>query len=248
MGLFDRLRPSRGAPPAPRPRDPAPSPDRAAAASSGSSPKGLATRPRPEAFGVSDPAHGPLRSLILDLAPFDSLEADISADISWAPSHESRARLLVPESFLKLLRIEVSGRKLSISSRVALAGARVSIALSSPRLMEIHAAGDAFVEAEDILCGRVIATARGQSALLLAGEAAEVHMEASDSAAIDAASLRGMIAVAELSGSSMILARVQDALEADLRDESALLTVGKPRVVEARRHARASTLSVGGPK
>lgn len=265
MGLFDRFLPlknatsgSRKPAGAPAPHEPAvpgraaplhsPSLDahRHAPESAPGSAKGLGSRPRPEAFGVSDAPRGPSRSLTLDLAPFDSLEADISADITWTPASESKARLLVPESFLKLLRIEVSGRKLSISSRVALAGARISIALCSSRLMEIHAAGDSFIEAADILSGRVIATARGKSRLLLAGETAELHLEASDEAVIDAASLRSMIAAADLSGISTVLARVQDALEADLRDESALLTVGTPKIIETRRHAPASTITVGG--
>ncbi len=254
MGLFDRILPRSGPSAAPArkpssaPASPASAPARKPGAPEERSrpPKGLETRPRPEAFGVSAPPAGPLRSLILDLAPFDSIEADIAADIFWAPAPEPRARLQVPESFLKLLRIEVSGRKLSISSHLGLTGARVRVSLSSPRLMEIHAAGESFIEADDILCGRLIATARGRSQLLLAGEAAEVHLEASDSAAIDAASLKAMIAVADLSGGAAILARVQDAIEADLREESSLLTVGRPRIIDARRHEPPSTLTIGG--
>lgn len=169
------------------------------------------------------------------LAPFETIEIDLPADCFWRPGPPS-VRLIAPESFLKALRMEIAGRRLTLRSSSPLLGARPRFELSSARLVEAHASGEARFEAEDVEAGRLIATARGSACVSLAGEAAEAHLETMENGVIDAASLLTFIAVADLCGHGIILLRAREAIEADLRDDSQLLTIGSPRILETRRH------------
>lgn len=208
---------------------------------------GLAARAAPAQAAADKPgrsasaplmkASGPHIIRHVDLAPFECVELNLEADCFWRPGRPS-ARVRAPASFLKTLRLEISGRRLILSSTATLSGGRPVFELSSARLTEAHVSLSGRLDAQDIEAGRLIATARGSGSLALSGEAAEAHFETMEDGVIDAASLITFIAAAELSDRGMIFLRAREAIDADLRDDSQLLTLGSPRILEARRHPK----------
>lgn len=207
-------------------------------------PKGLGARARPESRAQAK-ALGPKRMRHVDLAAFESIQADIPADITWRPGPQNSAFIECPESFLRHLRLEITGRKLIISSSIGFTGSRVRIELIGSKLMEVHLASSASLEAQDLEVGRLIATVREKAYALFSGEVAEAHFEAMDESCLDAASLNTFIAIAEISGSSVAFVRAREAIEAELRDAGLLLTVGQPKMMDARRYRIEAPTTLG---
>lgn len=201
-------------------------------------------RPSRAAGGPVVRAAGAEALRYVELAPFESVEVNLEADCQWRPGRPG-VKVRAPASFLKALRLEICGRRLIISASGPLSGGRPIFELSSLRLMEAHASRSARFEAQDIEAGRLIATARGDAFVGLSGEAAEAHFETMENGVIDAASLLTFIAAAELSDRGMILLRAREAIDADLRDDSQLLTIGSPRILETRRHPPPALLGGG---
>ena len=169
-----------------------------------------------------------------ELAPFNSIEANLDADVVWSPGPPSIC-ISGPDNFFRHIRVDLTGTRLTLNSTAEFAGVRPKIELRSRRMLEMHVSASAFLSTEWLEGDLIIATSRGAGVVMLAGKASEAHCESIEEGVIDAASLLCNIAAADCSGASVILLRATEALSADIRDSAALLTVGKPKIFETRR-------------
>ena len=175
-----------------------------------------------------------LRVKSADLAPFTSVEINIDADVSWSPGSPS-INIQASENFYKHIKVDLSGSLLTISSSADFKGIRPVIEIRSRRLLEMHVSATGTLYTDWVEGDLIIATARGSGSVILSGNCGEAHCECIEDGVVDAASLDCKIAAAELSGNSVALLRATEALSAELRDGSSLLTVGSPKVLEAKR-------------
>ena len=176
-------------------------------------------------------ATGIQRSKCSDLAPFTVIEVNMDADVVWSPGPPS-IRIAAFENLFKYIRVDLVGTRLTLNSTAEFSNTRPRIELRSRRMLEMHVSASAQLSTEWLEGELIIATARGQGSVLLAGTASEAHCEAIEEGVIDAASLVCAIAAADVSGTSVVLLRAQEALSADIRDSGSLLTVGRPKIFE----------------
>lgn len=207
-------------------------------------PKGLGARARPDAHS-SVRALGSVRKKLIQLAPFESLEVDIPIDVFWRPSNEQFMIIQLPESFLKYLVIELSGRKLFISSKAGLMGGRIQCWIFGSKLMEVHIASSAQVQLQDIEAGRLIVSVRDSAQLQIQGEVSEAHYEAHDHGCIDALSTGAQIAVVESYAESMVLCKTKEALQAHIHQRSTLVNLGNPKIIDVQHFDDGHYLTVG---
>lgn len=177
---------------------------------------------------------GGLRMRHFELADYRIVDARADIDIVWTPG-PAKARLKIRESLLPHLQIEQFGDVLTISSRAAFDGDRPSLELGGPQLSEIHLGGSCCASVHDLRSNAFIASAFGRSSLRAQGHARELHIECQQEAAVDCASLICELAIAELSGASIVLLRAEAALQAETRDSCHLFTIGSPLILDVRR-------------
>lgn len=207
-------------------------------------PKGLGARPRPEAHSMVR-ALGSVRKKIIQLAPFESLEVDIPIDIVWRPSNEQFMIIQLPDSFLKFLIIELSGRKLFISSKAGLSGGRIQCWIFGSKLMEAHIASNAQVQMQDVEAGRLIASVRDSAMLQIQGEVSEAHYEAHDHGCIDALSTSAQIAVVEAYAEAMVFCKTKEALQAHVYEKASLVNLGNPKFIDVQHFKNENSLTIG---
>lgn len=182
-------------------------------------------------------AFGPERIRIIELPPFEIIEADICAEISWRrtfPGETPSMDIRIPQSMLSHFKMETDGTRLLLYSKIPLEkGCRISIRGES--LSEIHIAGDANLVCSGMQGPMLIATARGEASMWLSGNIPEVHCESIENATIDAASLECAIIIMESSNNSFVITRTSDAVQAELSGRSTFVTIGCPSVVDIIR-------------
>lgn len=171
----------------------------------------------------------------IELAPFDSITLDLPADCTWSPGPSS-VKIIAPESYLKSFHLAIAGSHLTLYSSATLIGPRPRFEFRGDFLKEVHLSDSAQLQADDLSAEQLISTASSSSIFRVSGLVDEAHFEVLEQGIIDAASLSASIAAAELSGQGMIFLKVTEAIEADLRDNSQLLTIGSPRILDTRRH------------
>lgn len=179
---------------------------------------------------------GPLRARHFELSEFTRLSVHADVDLLWSPG-PARARLRLHENFLRYLKIEQTEMTLSISSSCKFEGELPRIEISGASLLEVHIGAGCSANIDDILCSTLLVSAFDRSCLRVRGRASELHVEARQEAVIDCASLICDIAIADLSGQSVVFLRPESALQADASEACHLLTIGSPRVIDVA-HSR----------
>ena len=170
----------------------------------------------------------------IELSDFDRIDVQADVDLIWRPG-PSRARIRLRESLLKYFNIEVIERTLILTAHCHIQGERPFIDLSGIQLKEIHIGASCISTFLDAHAHVLIATAFDQGKLRIQGHANELHVETQHQASIDCASLVCDIAIADLSGESIVLLRAESALQAQTRDSCHLLTIGSPRILDVHR-------------
>lgn len=176
-----------------------------------------------------------------ELADYCILDVEADVDIIWTPG-PSKARLKIRESLLRHLKVEQFEDTLKISSASDFDGDRPMLDLSGPQLSEIHLGASCSASIYDLRSNALIASAFERSSLRAQGHVRELHIECQQTAAVDCASLVCEIAIADLSGESIVLLRAEAALQAETRDSCHLLTIGSPRILDVQRHGASSPL------
>lgn len=177
---------------------------------------------------------GALRMRHWELAPYSILNVNADIDLVWRPG-PPKARLRLRESLLKHLKLEQSHNTLIIGSAFPFEGERPVLELSGAHLLEARLGASCAATLFDLRTSTLIVSVCESASLRAQGHSRELHVVASENATVDCASLVCEIAIAELSGDSVALLRVEAALQAEARDRCHLLSIGNPRIFEVRR-------------
>ncbi len=171
-------------------------------------------------------ALGPLRKKWIDLAYFDSIEIDIPINVYWSVARKHSMILQTPESFIKHLFIEISGQKLTISSKSELVGGVINCYLTGVSLSEVHASSEAQIQVEQLVTSTLVCTLRQSAYLSLQGVCDEAHFELSDASILDALSLNAPLCVCEVHDKAHAFVRPTLAFQGSLESSGYVFSLG----------------------
>lgn len=170
-----------------------------------------------------------------EVAQFKAISVSGLFEVEFTAQKEYSVEVEADDNLLPIIRTEVKGGVLRISSRDGISKySRLLVRVSAPDIESIRASGLANVKIADLKNSEFSVRSSGASKISVTGATTELEVDSSGASSVDAVALAAANADIDASGAAKIQVNVAEKLKVDASGGSRIYYVGNPADIKKR--------------